>query len=408
MAAEDFNAIHKVAYGDSGIPEMTPDLAIIQKDIKFSQKDLMGDYYEQAVRLALPAGFTRAVGDGTAGVVTLNGATAGTLSKAKVYGYQLILQDQISYEDLAKAAKAGEQAYKEATALFFEGMQLSGRKMLEIMSLYGGVGIGIIDTYNSGDPSIVIKLEEWAPQIWAGLNGAVLSVMNGTTTTERGEASIAGVDITNRKITLSTTVSGAAQGDVVYFKDGINAEMLGIHKQLSNTGTIHNINAGVYSNWQAAQYAVGSAAFSFQFLKKGLALSAAKGNMYKTNIYCSLGAYDDLTDTIHQLRHVDKSEVRRIELGSDEVIYKYPGITATIKPHPMVKNGYAYGCTPQFHKRVGAKDLGFGIPGDDAEKIWFHLEGKTGVESRMYSHQGIVNQMPNTCIYWSGIVNSTT
>lgn len=410
MAAEDFSAIHKVAYGE-GVPELVPDIAIIQKDIKFSESALLGDYFEQAVRLSLPGGFTRALGDGSAGIVSLAGAVGGTQKKAKVYGNQIILQDQISYEDLSKAAKGGAQAYKKATALFWEGMQLSMRKMLEVMCLYGNSGIGKVSAYSASNasygsqPTITIAESDWAPQIWAGFEGTVLSVMNGTSNTERGEASIVSVDIDNRVVVLSGTVSGAAANDIVYFKDGYGQEFYGLYSILSNTGTLFNINAATYANWKTPKHSVGGA-FSFQALKKGLSKGAAKGLMGNITVYTSDGAFDDLTGEIHQLRQVDKSEVRRIEMGQDEVVYKRAGITATVKTHSMMKNGHAMGVVTDYAKRIGAADFKFGIPGED--KIWFDLEGKTGKEGRAYTHQGIFIEQPGVCVFWDGITNRAT
>lgn len=406
MAVEDFSAIHKVAYGD-GVPELVPDIAIIQKDIKFNESQLLGDYFEQAVRLSLPGGFTSAAGDGTAGAFTLNGASGGTQKKAKVYGYQKLLQDQIAYEDLTKAAKGGAQSYKKSTAMFWEGMQLSFRKMLEIMCLYGNSGIGKIETYTSGTPSITIAASDWAPQIWAGFEGATIDIMNGTTSTVRGSVTISSVDIDTRIVTISATVSGCAANDLVYFKGGYAAEMYGLYSILSNTGTLFNISATTYTNWKAASHAV-SGAFSFQALKKGLGKGMAKGLMYPINVYCSIGAFDDLVGDIHQLRQVDKSEVRKIELGQDEVVYKYAGVAATVKPHAMVKGGHALGVVPQFAKRVGSTDLAFGMPNDPDERIWFDLETKAGKEGRMYTHQGIFSEMPAVNVYWSSITNRST
>jgi hypothetical protein len=407
MAAEDFSAIHKVVYGE-GVPELVPDYAVVQKDIKFKESQLLGDYFEQAVRLALPGGFTRKAGDGTAGAFTLNGATAGTQKKAKVYGYQLLLQDQIAYEDLSKASKAGAQSYKAATGLFWEGMQLSMRKMLEIMCLYGNAGIGKVGTYTSATPSITISESDWAPQIWAGLEGASIEVMNGTTSTVRDTpVTIVSVDIDTRIVTISGTVSGATANDIVYFKGGYAAEMYGLYSILSNTGSLFNISATTYTNWKAASHSVGGA-FSFQALKKGLGKGMAKGLMYPINVYTSIGAFDDLIGDIHQLRQVDKSEVKKIELGQDEVVYKYAGVSAVIKPHSMVKNGHAMGVVPQFAKRVGSCDIGFGMPGRTDGKVWFDLETKAGVEGRMYTHQGVFSEMPAVNVYWSSITNRTT
>ncbi len=404
MAAEDFSALHKVAYGD-GVPELVPDIAMVQKDIKFNEGALLGDFYEQAVRLVLPGGYTRAKGDGTAGAFTLNGALAGASKKAKVYGYQLLLQDQIAYEDLSKAAKAGSQAYKAASAMFWEGMQLSMRKMLEIMCLYGNVGIGKVSS-TTGSAQITIATSDWAPQIWAGLEGAAIDIMNGTTSTVNSTNSILSVNVDTQVITMAAT-STTSVNDIVYFKGGFGKEMSGLYNILSNTGTLFNIAANSYSLWQTPSHSVGGA-FSFQALKKGLAKGMNKGLMFPINVYVSTGALDDLVGDIHQLRQVDKSEVRRIELGQDEVVYKFSGIDATIKAHPMVKNGHALGVVPQFTKRVGSTDIGYGMPGRTDGKVWFDLESTAAVEGRMYTHQGIFSEMPGVCVYWNNITNRTT
>lgn len=410
MAEENFSAIHKIAYGE-GVPELVPDIAQVQKDINFSKSDLMGDYFEQSVRLSLPGGFTRALGDGSAGIVSLAGAVGGTQKKAKVYGTQMILQDQVSYEDLAKASKGGAQAYKKATAMFWEGMQLSMRKMLEVMCLYGNSGIGKVSAYSasnasySNQPTITIAESDWAPQIFAGFEGTVLSIMTAATGTERGEASIVFVDIDARVIVLSAAVAGTVANDIIYYKDGYGAEMNGLYAILSNTGLMNGINASTYTNWKTPKHTVGGA-FSFQALKKGLSKGASKGLMGNITVYTSDGAYDDLTGDIHQLRQVDKSEVRRIELGQDEVVYKRAGINAIIKPHAMLKNGHAMGVVTEYAKRVGAADFEFGVPGQ--EKIWFDLEGKTGKEGRAYTHQGIFVEQPGVCVFWDGITNRAT
>ena len=413
MPAQDFSALNKTVFGDA--PDtLVPDLAKVQQDIGFEEGKKLGDFFEQPVRLALPGGFTRAKGDGTAGAFTLNGARGGSQKKAKVYGYQLTLQDQLTYEDLNKAAAEGPQAYKAATAFFWEGMQLSMRKQLEINCLYGNVGIGTVGTYTasnssySNQPTIQVTLADWAPLIWAGYEGAQIDVMSGSTATVRGSVNIAGLDIDNRIVILSATVTGAAANDVIYFKGGYGNEMIGLYPQFAtSSGTMFNIDMTANSLWKPTQHSVGGA-FSFQALKKGLAKGMNKGLMYPINIYASTGAVDDLIGDIHQLRTIDKSETRRVEMGADEVVYKFAGITAVVKAHPMVKQGHAFGVVPEFAKRVGSCDVGFGMPGRTDGKVWFDLETTAAVEGRMYTHQQIFSEMMGANLLFTGIVNSLT
>jgi hypothetical protein len=287
---EDLSSAHKVAYGDE-MPDLIPEIAKIQNDIKFESAIKLGKDYEFPVRLALPGGFTKAIGDGTAGAFALNDSKGGTQKLATATAYQILLRDQMSYEDAAKAT-GGKASYIKNTEFFFNGLQKSMRKEVEIMCLYGSVGVGIVSGYTSGDPSITISASEWAPQIWAGQEGREIDVMSTTTSTVRGTVSITAVDIENRKITLSATVASTAANDVVYFKGGYGQEMFGIHKILSNTGSIFGINASTYSLWKSSTLALSSAALSFAAIKKAAAKAVGKGLDEDVVLYCNPGGWD--------------------------------------------------------------------------------------------------------------------
>jgi hypothetical protein len=402
--AENLNALHKTVYGE-GVPDLVPNIAKLQREFAFESAKKIGDYYEQAVRLALPGGFTHELSDGTAGVYSLNDAKAGTQKKAKVYGYQTVLRDQMSYDDAAKAAAGGAQAYKEGTSFFFEGMQRSARKRIETNLLYGQMGIGKISGYTSGDPSITISASEWAPQIWAGMEGAEIDIHNTTTSTVRGSVTISAVDVENRKITISATVSGCAANDIVYFKGAYGKELVGVHKILSNTSTLFNIDASTYSLWKSVSQTT-TGALSFKLIKKAIAKAVGKGLMDDVVLYLNPGGWDDVAEDIASLRSVDKNEIRRVEIGHEEIVYVSQNGKTRLVSHPMVKEGYAYGLCKPYMKRVGASDFEMGAPGMDGE-VWFHLDGKAGIEARGFTNQAIFSEMPAVNFLISGIVNTT-
>lgn len=400
---EDLNNMHKIVYPE-GYPDLVPNICKLQKSLKFSSDDLLGKKYEQPVRLAYPGGFTPAKGDGTAGAFSLNDSKAGVIGKAEVNAYQLVLRDQMSYEDAGKAA-GGKRSFAKGTDLFYEGMQESAKKRLETLLLYGQKGIGTIETYTSGDPSIVISLATWAPGIWAGLEGTEIDVQTAATSTVRGSVTIVSVDIENRKITLSATVSGAAANDLVFFKGSFDKEMYGVKSILSNTGELFGISATTYGLWKAPALAV-TGALSFGTVKKAAALSVAKGLMEDVDLYCSIGGWDDIAADIAALRTVEKSEVKKVEIGHEEIVFHGQNGKIRIISHPMVKNGDAFGlCMPHW-KRIGAVDLQFGAPGFGGTP-WFHLGTKAGVEARMYTNQAIFSQKPGQSFSITGIVNST-
>lgn len=400
---ESLNNLNKEVY-PNGVPDLVPAIAKVQEAIKFEKTNLLGSQYVQPVRLALPGGFTHALGDGTAGAFTLNDSKAGTLGKAQVTGCQVLLRDQMSYEDAGKAG-GGKQSFVEGTKFFYEGMQKSMRKRIETLCLYGNVGIGKLSAYTAGTPSITIALSDWSHMLWAGLEGTEIDVMSGTSATVRGTVTIVSVDPDTRVVTVSGTVAGAAANDIIYFKGGYGNEMSGVHKIMTNTGSLFNISAATYNLWKSSTIAV-TGALSFNAIKKAISKSVGKGLMEDVKLFVNQGGWDDIASDIASLRTLDKSEVKKVEVGAEELIYHSQNGKVEIISHPMVKEGFAYGLVSQNWKRIGAVDVSMGAPGFGGDPF-FHLSSKAGVEARMYTNQAIFSEMPGTSFYISGIVNTT-
>ena len=123
--------------------------------------------------------------------------------------------------------------------------------------------------------------------------------------------------------------------------------------------------------------------------------------------------WDDIQEDIMNHRTVDKYEVRRVEVGTEEIVYVSQNGSTRIVSHPMVKEGYAYGMCKPYWKRIGACDFDLGVPVEGASEggkpdVWFHLDGKSGFEARGYSNQAIYSEMPGVSFMISGIVNTTT
>lgn len=402
----NMNELHKKVYNDKRkVPNLIPDVAKIQKSlIKFESKQKLGQKFVVGVRLAYPGGFTKAKGDGTAGAFALNEVRGGTQKAAELDPYQLLLRDQMSYEDAGKAVE-GEASFIDGVGFFYEGLQLSARKELEALLLYGSSGVGVVETYTAGDPSIVIKAAEFAAQLWAGREGHDVTVMSGATSTARGTVTITKVDTENRKIWLSGTVTGAAADDVLYIANGYGKEMPGIHKILSNTGSMFGIDAGTYSLWKGSHLSLASKPLSFQSLKRVLTMATNKGLYGKMDILVNPASWDDLQESVEGTRSTTDKDVKKVEIGTEEILYHSQNGTSAIHSHPMVKQGYAYGLFTQSWKRVGSVDLQLGAPGFDTP--WFHLPSNAGIEARIYTNQGIISEQPGWNFMVSGIVNST-
>ncbi len=401
---ENLNNLHKEVFAD-GVPDLIPASAKLQEKIKFNKKKEMGLKYVQPVRLALPGGFTHALGDGSAGAFTLNDATSGVVGRAEVTAAQILLKDQMDIETAAKASTAGAKAFKEGTKFFYEGMQKALRKRIESQLFHGGQGLGVLASYAAGTPSITLTAATWASGIWSGLEGTAIDIQAVNTSTVRGSVTIVGVDIETKTITLSATVTGAAAGDYVYFKGAFGKEMTGVHGILANTGSLFGISAATYSLWKATSHAAGSAALSFNAVKAAIAKAVAKGLDEDVCLFVSPTAWDNVMTDIAALRRTDKGDIKKVEIGAEEIVFHSQNGMTSIVPSIFVKEGFAYGLCAPYWERLGASDVTFGMPGFGGD-MFRQIDGKAGVEARAYTHQCVFSSAPAKNFLITGIVNS--
>lgn len=402
---ENLNALHKEVFAD-GVPNLVPKYAKVQELVGFNKKKEMGLKYVQPVRLAYPAGFTHALGDGTAGAFSLNDATSGTVKRAEVTAAQILLKDQMDYETAAKASAGGSKSFKEATGFFYEGMQLAIRKRLETELLYGQAGLGVVESYEAtGDASVTISAPTWAAGIWAGLVGTTIDVHSANTSTVRGSVQITGVDVENRNLILSAAVTGCVAGDYLYFKGAYGAEMLGIYGILT-TASKFGIDGALFDLWKTPSKAI-TAALTFNDVKSAVAKSVAKGLMEDVELLLNPVTWDNLLTDVSSLRRTDKSEIKKLEIGTEQLSYFTQSGKVSIHAHNMVKQGHAMGLVSpgQYWERLGASDVTFGTPGFNQD-MFRQIDGKAGIEARAYSHQCIFTAAPAKSFIITGIVNS--
>lgn len=411
---ENLNNAAKEVFGTDGVPDLVPNSTKFQKSVPFSKSEKLGLKFVQTVRLAYPTGFTHAKGDGTAGAFSFMDATKGNISRAELLGSQILLRDQMSYEDAQKLTGSRE-AFKEGSSIFFEGMQKSMRKRIEGSVVYGGSGIGTISgspTTSGSNKIITITTSEWAPGIWMGTEGMQFDCYNGGSQINTNAALVVvTVDPVARTVTASgnaTDLGNLANGYTLYWRGAKGNEMTGIHGIVTNTGSLFNIDASVYSLWKTTQYAPTSGALTFQKVKKGIALAVAKGLDEGLELHLNPSTWDDLNSDIAALRKTDDKDVKRVDIGSEEIVYHSQNGETKLVPNVFVKEGYTYGlCNPkEYWKRVGAADATFNVPGFSGE-MFLHLPSAAGVESRIYSHQAVMSLAPGKQLYISGIVNTS-
>jgi hypothetical protein len=399
-----------------GVPDLIPGSVKLQKLVKFVGSDLqLGDSYVQPVRLTYPTGFTHAASG--SGAFALSDSIPGQTKKATVDGSQILLRDQVDMESAAKAANGSKQAFDSIDNLTMEGLQKSMRKRIECELFYGSYSMGKISAISGSGTSYTFTIDtaHWAPGVWSGIEGcyfdAYSALSSGTKRNSNAVIVLSSVNIDNKTISVtgnSTDLAAVTVGDFLYFYGAYSNEMKGLHYILANTSaSLFNITASSYSLWQATSYAISSAPFSFGAVKKATAKAIGKGADEDLTFFLNPSAWDDAMTDVAALRRTDKGEVSKVVIGANEIEFNCQGLKISLVPSIYVKEGFAFGVSEPYIKRVGACDVTFNMPGF-GDQIFFTLPSNAGIEARCYTHQALFTEAPAKMVYISGIVNNTS
>jgi len=419
------DGLFKVVYG-SGPINAIPEIAILQKEIKFQSTEKIGKSYNFPVILSAEAGVTYLAAG--AGVQTLNDSIAAQLKEASVDANQIIIRGQMDYEAAAKAVNSKE-AFKNASELLVENLMETGSRRLEDAFLYGQSASGLGASASSANSSttktvITFTAASWAPGIYAGSENARVQfwkVSDNTAAATTNDFVIAAVDFSLKTITVTgtaTTGIGALDtsisGGSVYMtwygaKSGTSTwvEPVGIDKIITNAGSLFGIDASVYSLWSGSSFSFGSTAATVAKILNGVSLAVSKGGlMEEAAVLLSPKTYMNLAGTMTDLRRQNGGQKETTGIGGFESITLMgPNGKLNLVVHPKVKEGEAF-CVPfKRFKRIGSQEFSFETPGRKGE-LFLHVPDKNAYELRLYGAQAIICTNPAKCVKFTLIVNT--
>jgi hypothetical protein len=399
----NLNGFFKEVYASS-LKDLIPDGVKLLNMIDFVSKDKMGgNLYHQPVILGLEHGVTFAASDDDA--FNLNPSVSGQIKDAQVRGNPLVLSSVMGYA-AASRAQGGKNAFQDATKYLVSNMLRSVTKKLEIELLYGQMGYGTV----SGSPSgatLTVATAEWAPGIWAGAEKMPVEIRSADGATSRGEYVISSVDMDARTLTMTSSLVGVIDTDIIWHKGAYGNEFAGIHKILTNTGTLFNISASAYNLWKGNTYSAGSAALSFTKLNLAVARAVEKGLDTKVIALVNPRAWANMLSDQAALRKYDGSYSKvKLENGSTALQFYSQNGDIEIHPSIYVKEGYAYLLCLEDWMRVGSQDVSFNTPGR-GDEFFRHLESAAGYELRLYTDQAVFSSAPGKNVLISSIVNQT-
>lgn len=400
--ADTLNGLFKEAYADK-LENLIPEGLKLYKMIDFLPKEKQpGNLYHQPVILGHEHGVTFASSDDDA--FNLNAPVAGQIKDAQVRGNPVVLRSVLGYTSASRAAQGGAKAFMDATKFLVANMLRSITKKLEIELLYGQMGYGTVASILGN--VITITTAEFAPGIWAGAENMPIEIRDAAGTISRGQATVTSVDLSGRTITVDLMPAGVSATDVIWHKGAYGNEFAGVHKIITNTGSLFNISASAFSLWSGNTFSAGSASLSIAKIERAISLAVAKGLDSDVTVVVNPKTWADLLSEQTALRRFDSSYKSDVtEVGAKSIKFYGQNGMISIEPSIYCKEGSAYVLAVEEFARVGSTDVTFKRPGMEGN-FFRELENSAGVELRCFSDMALFCSAPGKQVLISSIVNS--
>lgn len=385
------------------------------KDIKFIAKDKQnGSLYHQPVVLGLEHGVTFSTGGDA---FTLNDAIAGATKDAQVQGAQMVLRSVLSYTAASRAMANDGKSFESATKFLVGNMLRSMTRKLEIELLYGagatpagsgaGVGYGAVSAVSGAGPYVItMTTASWAPGIWAGSEGMIIEFADSGLTATHGTGVVTLVDMDARTVTITlSTGTAPVATDILFHNGAFGNEFAGIHKILSNTGSLFNISAATYNLWKGNSYNVGGQ-LSIAHILTAASRAVEKGLDQKVKVYVNPRGWTNLISAETARRTYDGSyKPGEFENGASSIKFHGQNGEIEVEPSIFVKEGFAYMLIMEELVRIGSSDVTFKRPGQ-GDEFFRDLESAAGYELRAYTDQAVFSSCPGKMCLLTGIVNA--
>jgi hypothetical protein len=386
------------------IRDLVPEGMAILKMVDFaSAEKILGNQYHQPVVLGLEHGITYGGSAGEA--FLLNSAIASPNRDATVKGHEMVLVSAISV-GAASRSVSSKGAFEQETKRLVQNMLKSMQIRLEIQLMYGQVGIGRVKSVSGAVISICDA--EWAAGIWSGSKNASLEIRSQAGAL-RGFCNVVKPSLSAKTVEVDLVPAGTtgnadpenAAADIVYFKGSFGKEFAGLHKIITNTGTIFGIDAAEYDLFKGNSVSVGTdsttnAAFiSFEKVEEAIALAMEKG-LTEEDV-CALVNPKHwnklMTDQAAKRQYDTSYSAEKFEQGAKKIIFYGQNGMIEIRASLFCKEGFAYVFPPKELERIGSSDVTFERPGMEG-KFFREMESANGYELRAYTDQALFTSAP--------------
>jgi hypothetical protein len=386
-----------------------PEWAEVQKRVAFNGSKRLGDTYNFPVKLRRAHGVTIKGGADVGTGFTLNAPKSLIMRNAQVAGSTCVVQEDIPYDLIQMAQQEGEAAFGDAMDEIVFGLRDTAAWYLEMCLLYGATDIGVISVIGGAGTTRTwtISTPTWAPGLWAGMEGALLDAYDPTLVTKRNTN--ADIEVTTVLTdTIQIFVTGNAAdltatlvNDRLVPKGCNGAWFAGIDKILTNTGSLFNIDASVFSLWKSNTFSAGNAKLAMAIIQSAATRGMVRGLDEEVDVLVGPYSWTDLNNDLAALRRFIENMKGAVEMGTKKITFHgVTGAPINLVPHPMVKTADAFMVPFKRVRRIGFSDITSKLkPGSDStpENFYQDLENVAAIRIRNYWNQGVIVKLPSRC-----------
>jgi hypothetical protein len=435
VSNSDVVQLFKKVYG--GMTDLQPGDFPLQKTIPFSEKQKVGDSYNEAVVLTAENGIT--FGGTGADAYDINPAIAGSVKQATVSPYTSILGSVVPWGMLSRSAGGGEVAFYDGTKHIVRNHLKSHGKFLEIMRWYGQAasGLGYVSyasaTYrgvsltngggtvggvsftagvNTTSKAIMLAPGQFAAGIWVGSEGVVVNQVATATGLVVATGKLTSVDAANGILYVDFTpvaATSATSHKLVFQGMEGSKEMVGINKILGTTsGNLFGIPVSGYSLWKGIQDTNGSLKLKLDDLARVVAQMVNVGGLGQDGngdleVHLNPRSWKTMMTTEAGRRMYDQSyKSGEMDNGAEKVSFYSEAGKLSLVSNRFVKEGEVYGLHLDDWSRSGSTEITFKVPGIERDLI-FPLENQAAMAFRSFADQYMFCHAPARSFVLTGV-----
>jgi hypothetical protein len=427
--------IFKKVYGKAN--DLRPKGDIIDDLFPFEEGKLVGDKYVEDFVLGDSVGITWA---GTSqDAFAIEPAIAGSVKQSEIQPSQTVLTDVLSWGFMSRSAGGDEAAFFDGTKFLMKNHISSHNSLVTISKLYGqsSQGLGSVSyaavgtvyrgaTYTSSAGSITLTKKDgttiaftngvnttskailfapgqFAAGHWIGKKGIRVEQVIAATGVAAASGSVTGWDarLGILYVDFTPVVATGVDSHYVAYKGWAAGKcMVGMHKIVTNTGSLFGISAADEPLWSGNVIDLGAKKFNLKAVHEGVSDAVNAGGLDEPlDIIVSPRTFGQMASDEAAFRKYDASYKSKAENGFEAIEYYAANGLNRIHSSSKVKEGDVFGFVRGQTRCSGSQLPSFRVRGMNMDII-SPLEDQAGFKIRSFSDQYVMCRQPAKQILW--------